>query len=114
MMHEIRHPETNCDTRQNSAFLFDCRPPPEAIQLGIQICVACRADFVFLRWIEPQYDSPAHEDRDRDTWHKGEKPLTVENLHLPRLFDYSAAQNRRRTGNQHLVENCCSVSDDDE
>src|SRR5262245_35634352 len=114
MMDEVRHPESDRNTGQHCALPFEHRPRPEAVQLRIQVTAARRREFIFLRRIEPQNDSPADQDRYHDTREICEEPLTVQDAYVTGLFDDSAAENRRGTCDQHLVENCSGVRDNDE
>src|SRR6267378_6969211 len=103
-MDEVRHPEAYCHRQQTGASLLCSRPRAQPFELLAKIFAAAAVQLLFLRRVQPQHDPPAAQDREQITRQIGEKPLAVENTYVAGLFDDSTGENRRRSRDEHLVE----------
>ena len=112
-MDEIGDPQRNRDRHEERRSDLERRPAAHVPQLPLEIVGSARQRRGFRR-IHPERDAPRDHHHENVARQVRKKPLAPEDVHLAELLDGAARRDRRRAGDDHLVEDRRLVDQDDE
>ena len=110
---EVGHPEAESEREQGDRSPLDRRHPAHLLHFLVQERRAAGQRLALGR-IHPQHQPPGDEDRQDVAGQIGQEPLAPQHVHSADAFDQAARGDRRRAGDDHLVEDGRRVHEDDE
>ena len=113
MVEEIGHPQEHGREHEDGRSNFERAPPSHLAHRLAQHGVSAR-QLRLLGRIEVQRQAPRDDDGHDVAGKIGEEPAAPEHLHAAGALDDAARDDRRRAGDDHLVEDGRRVGQDDE